>query len=62
MGPQYLLRIGGDRGPIETINLAVREYVSEISGVAICHTYRVDTNGKVVFVFYPQKGRLPRQI
>ena len=62
MGPQYLLHIGGFRETIKMVDLAVREYISERFGAAICHTYRVDTNGKVVFVFYPQKGRLPRQI
>ena len=34
-GPQFLLHIGGDRGPIETIDLAVCEYISEIFGADI---------------------------
>ena len=50
-GTQSLHHIGGDRGPTETIDLAVCEYISEIYGVDICHTHRVDTNGNVVLVF-----------
>ena len=39
MGPQYLLHIGGDRGPIYMIDLAVREYIFEILGDYMPHTY-----------------------
>ena len=54
-GPQYLLNIGGDRGPIETIHLSVRKYISDILGVAACHTHQVDTNGNFVFIFLASK-------
>ena len=32
MGPQYLHHIGGDSGPIETIDLSVREGIADILG------------------------------
>ena len=44
-GPKFLLHIGGDKGPLDTIDLTVREDISEIFGAAVCHTHRVDTNG-----------------
>ena len=50
MGPQSLLHVVGDRGTIETFDLAVREDVSKIFWAAISHTHRVDTNVNFVFV------------
>ena len=55
-GPQYLLHIGGDRGPISKIDLAVCEYIAETFGATKCHTDQVDTNGNSVFVFSLQMG------
>ena len=53
MGPQSLLQIGGDQGPIEAVNLAVGEDVAEIFGAAVCHAHQFDANWDLVFVFKP---------
>ena len=49
--PQTLLQIGGDRGPIETVNLAVCEDVADILGGAVGHAHQFDANWDLVFVF-----------
>ena len=38
-GPQSLLQIGGYRGPIETVNLAVCKDVTKIIGGAVGHVH-----------------------
>ena len=59
MGHQYLLHIGGDRGPIETIDLTLREDIVEIFGADVCHTHQVDTNGYFELVFLASKEDAP---
>ena len=60
--PQSLLQIGGDRGPIETVNLAVCEGVAENIGADVGHTHLFDANWDLVFVFKPTYRRLPWRV
>ena len=50
------------QGPIDMVDLVVCEYFSNVLGVNICHTHRVETNGGGLFVYQPPKGRLPWQM
>ena len=52
-GPQSLIQIGGDRGPIKTVNLAVGEDVTQILGAAVCHAHLYDAYWYLLFVFKP---------
>ena len=54
--PQSLLQIGGERGPIETVNLAVCEDVAEILGADVSHAHRFDTNWNLVFFLSLHRG------
>ena len=61
-GPQFLLQIGGDRGPIEMVNFPVGEDISQILGAAVCHAHGYDANWDIVLVFEPPKWRFPRRV
>ena len=52
-GPQFLLQIGGDLGPIKTVNIAVCDDVAEILVAAVGRANRFDANWYLVFVFMP---------
>ena len=60
--PQSLLQIGGDQGPIETVNLAVGEDVTQILGADVCHAHRSYANRYLVIVYKPPKWGLPRWV
>ena len=45
---QSLPQIGGDRGTIETVNIAVGEDVTQMIGEAVIHAYGSDSYWDIV--------------
>ena len=52
-GPQSLLQIGGDRGAIEMVNLAVCKDIAKILGASVGHAHLFDAYWNLLFVFKP---------